>query len=69
MKASLHVDTFYNALFDLQCHDQQINYNFLVKAESIRRMPCDRPKLAESIRVCPRITATTTLVIANSRYS
>ena len=27
-------------------------------------MPRDRPKLAESIRVCPRITAAITLAIA-----
>ena len=60
-KVSLHVETF------SQCFvlPTMTNNNFvLVKAESIRRMPWDRPKWAESIRVCTSITAATTLPLS-----
>ena len=39
----------------------------LEEADSIRRMPRDRPKLAESIRLRPRSTATTLLGIDSTR--
>ena len=40
----------------------EINGNLflLEEAESVRRMHRDRPKLAESVRVCPRSTETIT---------
>ena len=45
------------------CISDEMNdtFNVLEEAESIRRIPRDRSKLAESVRICPRSTATTSL--------